>query len=572
MAATQTMTGGQALMEALLAEGVEYIFGNPGTSESPFLLALERYPQLRYILALQEASVMGIADGYARAGRRAAFVNVHIAAGLANALSGLYNASRGGTPLVVTAGQSDTRLLMGEPTLSADLVRMTRQFTKWSHEVLHAADIPAAVRRAFKTALTPPAGPVFLSLPWNVLDEEAAVEIEPAGHIYFGAEPDPAGLAAAVELLAGARQPVILVGDRVAAAGAAAEAAVVAELLGAPVYATVMSEINFPTNHRQWQGLVSAGAPLRQALAGADLVLAVGTNLFTQFLYTPGPLLPADLKIVHLDADADAIGKMIAPTVGLHCDVRAGLRALATALAAALTPADRSAAEARREQTLTAASRRRAAFRVEAERRRDDRPISPERLMMEIAAALPPEAILVDEAISHSGTLLQAAMPSAPGRYFRIRGGAIGWGLPAALGIALAQPERPVVAVVGDGSAMYTVQALWSALHHRIPVTWVICNNGAYRVLKVNLAAYYGGAAVAGSRFIGMDLTDPELNFARLAAGFGLPAERVERPEELAPALRRAIAAGGPALVDVVIDGSVPGVASDTRSAAQTAG
>jgi benzoylformate decarboxylase len=572
-AAARVMTGGQALLEALLAEGVEYIFGNPGTTESPFMLALERYPQLPYILALQEASVMGMADGYARARGRPAFVNIHVAAGLANAMSGLYNASKGGTPLVVTAGQSDTRMLMGEPSLSGDLVRMARQYTKWSHEVLHAADIPAAVRRAFTVAQAPPAGPVFLSLPWNVLDDTLTVAPADlaAGRYYYAAPPDPAGLAAAVELLAAARRPVLLLGDRVAQSGGAAAAVRLAEALGAPVYAVAFSEVNFPTDHPQWLGVLSAAGPVRSALAEADVVLAAGANLFTQFLYSAEPQVPPAARLIHLDSAAAEVGKTYAPAVGLVCDVAAGLAALADGLAAATPPAAAARRAEWRQQTEAAAARRRAAFRAAAAQRWEATPIAPERLMLEVAAALPEGAIVVDEAISHSPALLQAVEPAGPGSYFRIRGGAIGWGLPAALGVKLARPDRPVVAVVGDGSSMYVVQALWSALHHRLPVTWVVCNNGGYRVLKVNLAAYYG-EAIKHSRFIGMDLTEPGLDFSRIAAGFGVPAERVEAPAALGSALRRAIVSGGPALVDVVIDGAIPGIAPDPRQARPAAG
>ena len=563
MAANATMTGGQALMETLLAHGVEIIFGNPGTTESPLLVALEEYPRLRYILALQEASVMAMADSYARASGRATFVNIHIAPGLANALSGLYNAFRGGTPMVVTAGQSDTRLLMHDAALSGDLTRMARQYTKWSHEILHPADVPVAVRRAFKIAHEPPTGPVFLSLPWNVLDDSAAMDLSAPGRFFAIGAPAAEGLDEAARLLASAARPALIVGDRVAQAGATRAAVALAERLGAPVFATSFSEVNFPANHPLFMGLLAGGGPGRALLDEADVILGAGATLFSQIIYTPRSPLPAGATLIQLDNAGWEIGKTLTPALGLLGDVRAGLEGLIARLGENLGQSQR------RDQASAASAKRRSDFQARARSRWDDRPIAPERLMSEIATALPPDAILVDEAISHSPALMQAVEPSEPGRYYRIRGGAIGWGLPAALGVALARPEQPVVAVVGDGSSMYTIQALWSALHHRLPVTWVICNNGTYRVLKVNLAAYLG-EGVAGRRFIGMDLTDPELDFARIAGGFGVRSERVERPEDLRPALERAIAAREPVLLDVVIDGSVQGVADDPRQLAAT--
>ena len=240
------MLGKHALAEMLVAEGVEYIFGNPGTSETPFLDGLQDYPQLQYVQALQEGTAVGMADGYARATGKPAFANIHIAGGLANGISGLYNAFRGGTPLVLTAGNSDTRMLINEPVLSGDLVEMTEQYTKWSVEVRHASDIPVAIRRAFKEAKTPPTGPVFVSFPWNTLDEEIDFDAVASSEGYFRIRPDVDAVARATELLASAENPVIVVGDRVAQAGAVEQVTRVAELTGARVVAHVILRGEFP--------------------------------------------------------------------------------------------------------------------------------------------------------------------------------------------------------------------------------------------------------------------------------------------------------------------------------------
>src|SRR5579884_483218 len=256
------LRGKHLFMELLLAEGVDTIFGNPGTTESPFMDALQDYPQFRYVLTLQESVAVAAADGYARASGKVGFANVHIAPGVGNALSMLYDAAKGGTSLVLTAGQSDLRMLHAEPHLSGDLVQMTQQYTKYSAEVLHVSQLPSMVRRAFKTAAEPPKGPTFLSLPWNVCDDEADVEVRHAPPIYTRTRPDPAAIERAAEILAAAQSPVMLVGDRIADADGAREAVSVAEILGARVYAITFSAVNYPTSHSQFLGSLNVNAPL----------------------------------------------------------------------------------------------------------------------------------------------------------------------------------------------------------------------------------------------------------------------------------------------------------------------
>jgi benzoylformate decarboxylase len=468
----------------------------------------------------------------------------------------LYDAAKGGTSLVVTAGQSDTRMLHAEPHLSGDLVQMTRQYTKYSAEVLHVSQLPAMVHRAFKTAAEPPKGPTFLSLPWNVCDEEIDVEVRPVPPSYPRVRPDPAAIARAAELLLNAKAPVMLVGDRIADADGSGEAPALAELIGARVYAVSNSAVNFPTSHPLFLGGLNVNSlSARDALRGADVVLAVGCNLFPQYVYVGEPLLDPAGALIHLDSSPTEIGKSYLPDVGILADPKEGLADLARAVESGVTPAQRAAAGQRREQAAAAKARQAEAFEREVQANWDKAPIHPTRLARELARALPSDAILVDEAITTSGAL-QAAIPAdEPGRYFRIRGGAIGWGIGGAIGVQIARPGRPVVAVVGDGSAMYAVQGLWTAAHDRLPLTYVICGNRSYRILKLNLLNYLGEGG-RKSDFVGMDLRDPDLDFAALATAFGLRGERVERPDDLRPALDRAISHGGPALVDVQLDGS----------------
>ena len=554
------MTGKHALARMLIAEGVEYIFGNPGTSETPVMDALQDFPQLKYVQALQEGTAVGMADGYARATGRPAFANIHIAGGLANGISALYNAYKGGTPLVLTAGNSDTRMQLTEPVLSGDLVEMTAQYTKWSAEIRHAADIPMAMRRAFKEAKTPPTGPVFLSFPWDAQDDEADVDIIPSSPGYFRTRPDTAAIARASQLLAQAENPIMVVGDRVAQSGAMAQMVRVAEQLGARVYAAAFSEVNFPTSHPLYCGMLNLSSPAaRQQLAGADVVLAVGTNVFSSFLYVPEPFLAPNTRLIHLDCNAWEVEKIYPTEVGLLADPRAGLEELAEALDQDLSASARETAATRNASLAEERRRADAAYQRRLAERWGHRPMAVERMMHELAQALPADAIIADEAVTSRAALMRAVNLDVPGSFYGIRGGALGWAMPGALGVKLANPNRPVVAVVGDGASMYTVQALWTAARYNIPVTYAICNNRSYRILKVNMDTYLRhmlNDQERQSEYMGMDFANP-LNLAAMAQAMGVAGEAVEDPDQLRPALERAIASGKPAVVDVSIDGAL---------------
>ena len=554
------MLGKHALAEMLVAEGVEYIFGNPGTSETPFLDGLQDYPRLRYIQALQEGTAVGMADGYARATGQPAFANIHIAGGLANGISGLYNAFRGGTPLVLTAGNSDTRMLISEPVLSGDLVAMTAQYTKWSVEIRHASDIPVAIRRAFKEAKTPPTGPVFISFPWDTLDEE--IDFEPAASSdgYFRIRPDAAAIARAAELLAGAENPVIIVGDRVAQSGAVSQVVQVAEQTGARVVATAYSEVNFPTTHPQWGGMLNLNSPdTARQFDQVDVALAVGTDVFASFLYVDVPFLPTGARLIHLDSKYWEIEKTYPTEVGILADPAAGLTDLAAALDDALTGSQREAAATRAAGLAAARQRDHDRYRERLRAAWDNRPMPVERMMRELAAAAPPDTVIADEAVTSRPALNRAFDFERPGDIYGIRGGALGWAMPGALGVKLAHPDRPVLAVVGDGASMYTVQALWTACRYNIPVVYAICNNQAYRILKVNMEVYLRDMLddrERASDYVGMDFAN-RLDLAMMAQAMGVHGERIDDPAEIGPAVTRAFASGKPALLDISISGAL---------------
>ena len=555
-----TLTGKHALAQMLIAEGVEYIFGNPGTSETPLLDVLQDYPQLKYIQALQEGTAVGMADGYARATGRPAFANIHIAGGLANGISGLYNAFRGGTPLVLTAGNSDTRMMLHEPTLSGNLVEMTSQFTKWSAEIRHPSDLPVAVRRAFKEAKTPPEGPVFLSFPWDTMDDTAEVEIAGSSPGFFRTRPDTSAIEHASRLLSQAKNPLIIVGDRVAQSGAAAELVRVAERLGARVHAASFSEVNFPTSHPLYGGIFNTSNPRTKDLfTGADVVLAVGANIFSSFLYVEDPFLETSTKLIHLDNAPWEVEKIYATEVGILCDPKTGLAELSQALDQDMPASAKEAASTR--ATAWGDQKRSAeeAGKKRAQAKWENRTMPVERMMYELAQGVPADTILANEAITSSAALMGAFTIDEPGSMYAIRGGALGWGMPGALGMKLANPDRPVLAVVGDGASLYTVQALWTACRYNIPVVYAICNNRAYRILKVNMDIYLRSMLQDGEResaYVGMDLANP-LNLAGMAQAMGVASSSIEDPAEIKGAVEKAFASGKPALLDITIDGAL---------------
>jgi thiamine pyrophosphate-dependent acetolactate synthase large subunit-like protein len=555
------LTGKRALLEQIIADGVRHIFGNPGTTEQGFMDVLQDYPQVEFMLALHEGVAMSMADAYARLTGRPAFVEVHIAPGLGNALGMMHNARIGKTPMVIYAGQSPSDILLQEPHLSGPLVDMARPIAKWSAQIEHAHDIPRAVRRAFKIAAEPPQGPVFLALPMDVLDAEADVDIVPTTYTNWRARPDPAGLAAMADMLVTARRPMLMVGDSVAQAEAQAEVVRVAELVGAPIFECYASEYNVPAAHPLNLGSVDFVSPksIRSTLAECDVLFVVGAPVFQLIFPEPErPVLGPQTKLIQLDNYSHEIGKNVRPDIALLGDPKAGLAELAELIAERQTGSRLEAAIERRTGAEKWVGSVNESYWTAARRNWDNAPITGPRLMHEIKQALPDNGLVFSEGVTNSKHVEMAIAPDKPGRLVKVRGGGIGPGLPGALGAALARPDRKVVGVASDGASMYSITALWTAAHHKIPVTYVMLSNRAYRILKLNMLEYLGTEA-KGREFVAMDLIDPELRFDRMAEAMGVPSKRVERPEELGPVLREAVAhTGGPFLVDVVLESPLP--------------
>jgi benzoylformate decarboxylase len=549
------MSGKAAFLALLKQEGVRYLFGNPGTTELALMDQLAGEHELRYILGLAEVVVMAMADGYAQASGQLAACNLHVAPGLGNAMGMLYDAKKAGAPILVTAGQHDQGFALKEPLLWGDLPEIARPFVKWSAEVRSIHDLPQMIHRAAKTALAPPTGPVFLSLPGDIMNAEADIDLGKPTRIGAGLRGDTASIAAAAALMAKAARPVIVAGDAVAQSGAHAELAALAEALGAPVYdETVPSRVNFPASHPLYAGpLTRLAAAVHETLSAHDLVVSIGADVFT--LSVPGQMepLPVGMPVVHLDSDPWELGKNYAADVAIQGEPKATLPDLTAALLRALGEVGQSRARARDVEARAALAASLAKLRAEAEALAARQPIHALALMQAVADALPDDAVVVDETISSGAGLRRLLRSNDAQSFFGMRGGGIGWGLPAAIGVKLAQPHRPVVALIGDGSAMYTVQALWTAAHERLGIVFVIINNSSYRILKQRTNAMQALAAQTDV-YVGMDLTDPRVDYVSVARGMGLAAFKATTLDDVRGLLRDGIGRDGPTLIDVEMD------------------
>ncbi|WP_405650117.1 thiamine pyrophosphate-binding protein [Streptomyces sp. NBC_00019] len=531
-----------AFLDILRGEGVDRVFGNPGTTELPFLAALKETEDApEYVLGVHEGAVVSMADGYARATGRPAFVSLHVAAGLANGLIGLLNARRSRTPLVAAAGQQDRRHLQQDPMLTGDLVGLATPAVKAAYDVQHARDLPLALRRAFALAVRPPAGPVFLSIPMDVFAEDIEVEV-PAR-----TPPPPPGPAPGIEraavLLGGAARPAIVAGDGVGREDAVAALVRAAEACGATVHHQPMADcLNFPTTHPLYAGMLPPRHDaIRAALAPHDVLLIAGAHAFTPHHYTPGPALPPGVTVVQLDSDPDEIGRNFPAETGLVGSLGPSLHRLADLLRERV-PAHTAKGRVLRTGEQHAADRDRAESAARAAY--SPAPLAPWAAAHAVARGLPPGAAIVEEAITVGLLLRRLVRLDRPGSYTHTVGGGLGWGIGAAVGRALAEPGRPVVAVLGDGCALFGLQGLWSAARQSSPVLFVVMNNGVYRTLQDTYEAM-GGPGLCPGTEIG------PLDFTRAAAFFGVEAVRAESAKHLRELVAGAGKLKGPLLVDV---------------------
>ncbi len=556
------MRGRQIFMDSLRAHGVDKIFGNPGTTENPLLDSLIDYPDIDYVVTLHEGVAVSAASFYSQSANKPAVVNLHVAPGLGNGIGAIYGALKARSPLVITAGQQDTRMRMRSPLLSHDLAAMAAPVTKWSIEPCSADEIGPIMQRAFKIALEAPSGPVFVSLPINVMEQESDIPATTMGHAFDAVTPDAGGIELLRDMFARANSPAIVAGDEVARSGAFHTLVLLAEQLGAPVFnEPLRAQLAFPNNHPSYAGRLPLEAgSIRQTLAGHDLVILVGGVQLEEVWYDEGEPFPDGASRVQIEATLAELAVDHRIDLGLYGDLAETLALTVEALQNLpdsyrlnAQERNRSIAE-RREQTQRAAQ-------SSLEKAWNSSPMTPARALHELASAFPENTIVVDESITASVELARVFNFTQPGDYIGGRGGGIGQGIAGAIGVQVAQPERRVVALSGDGSAMYSIQALWTASHHNLPILFVILSNREYRVLKHNMDIYRARFNTHSNKpYPNMDLTNPLIGFVDIAKGYGMQAEQVTHPEDVAQCARALLATGKPALLDIVVSGKEYGM------------
>jgi len=543
--------GRQAFVELLISEGVTHLFGNPGTTELPIMQALPDYPGLKFILGLQESVVMGMADGYARASRQLTAANVHVAPGLGNAMGALYNAKFSGSPVILTAGQQEQGHGLLEPLLYDDLTSMAAPLVKWSIEVTRLQDLPRIMRRAAKIAMTPPTGPVFISLPGDILNEITEIDMGQSVRIDHRVRPSDKSLDELANALLSAKNPVIISGQELSSQQAFIDASALASLLGAGVFQeSVPFSATFPTSHPQYLGMLTRSQEnVRKTLDPFDLVLCLGADLLRMSVYSPVEPLPNHSRVLHLSERSWELGKNYRTELALQANVCETLSVLLPLLRSRIDTKYKEQAQIRAkalEQQNWAVTRNKLTTQVLTQS--SMRPMSASTFVMHITNQLTPDVIVVEEALTSTQSLPQYLHQHYPDSFFGLASGGLGFAIPGAVGVSMAKPGRPVVAIVGDGSAMYGIQGLWSAAHFKLPITYVIANNKGYRIIKERLVSMQGS-----DRFIGMDMNDPAINYCQLAQSMGMGSIKVSDPADLDAALKAGIQSGKPNLIEVVV-------------------
>jgi benzoylformate decarboxylase len=519
-----------ASFDLFRAQGMTTVFGNPGSTELPMLADFPG--DFRYVLGLHEAVVVGMADGYAQASGRTAIANLHTAPGVGNAMGAIFNAQANHSPLLVTAGQQARAQMTLQANLTnRDAIRMPHPLVKWAYEPPRAEDVPLALAHGVHLASLPPQGPVFVSLPmddWDAeVDEANAREVigrEVTGRVVA----DPEAIRALAGRLDTAANPVFVAGPDIDASGGWDVAVALAERQHLPVWATPApggGKLGFPEGHPNFRGVLPpAIGPVAQTLEGHDLILVVGSSVFPYYPHIPGPLLPEGAKLAAITSDPDEAAR--APMGdAIVADVRLSLEALLEAVPESSRPAPEpnpGPSEIPAEDPLNSST-----------------------VHSALAEVFPEDGIVVLESPSSTLALRNQLRLSRPGSYYFSAGGGLGFGLPAAIGVQLAQPDRPVVCVIGEGSVQYAVSAFWSAVAYDVPVTFLVLRNSEYAILKW----FAEVESVQGAP--GLDL--PELDVAAVAAGYGVSTKRVNGRDEVRDALAKALASSRPELVEVPV-------------------
>lgn len=544
------LTGAEILIEVLRSEGVRHVFGNPGSTELALIDAVERSGDIRYVLGLHESCVIPMADGYAQATGRPAFVNVHTMSGLGNALGALTNAAANGSPLVVTAGQQHQGFHVSDPLLSYDLVRFSEPVCKWAAEVQHVDDLGTLLRRAFQDSMTAPTGPVFLSLPVSVMEASTDRAVAPVSRIERRTV--PAELDALVDALAEMEigKLAIVLGQEVAHSGAVASAQKLAHLLGAPVFGTPLVPVGvFPPADPMWHGtLPHSAAAIRKKLAHFERIFFVGGLPFIQSLYTKGSPVPAGCSLVHLSPDGHQLARAYPVTLGAIGDPKASIEALLPRLRERMSGRGAgSLVEVQRQARSTAL----AIAEQDALKAYSPAPMPAVAAIHCLLRSAPTDVIVVDEAVSSGFHIRALHLWEQPGAMYSGKQ-IIGWGMPAAIGISLAtSAARPVLCIASDGGATFSLQAFWTAAHENLPIVFVILVNREYGILRTMTRAMRPDAQTEWKD--AFDLSQPPIDYVMAARSMGIDGRRVEHTDDIPQVVTMAFEARKPFVIEVPV-------------------
>lgn len=540
-----TKTGNQKIIEQLMADGCYYMFGNPGTVEQGFLDAMGEYRDFHYITCLQESIAVAMADGYARKTGHPAVVQLHSGVGLGNGIGMIYQAMRGHAPLIILAGEAGIKYDAMDAQMACDLVAMAKPVTKWSGRVLHRDSVLRMLRRAVKIAVTPPAGPVFLSLPLDVLDEINTEPVYPSCIINTRTIPaNPRDVEKAAEFLMNAKRPLFLVGDGVSFSNGSNILYEAAELLGAGVYGADNSLVNFDRSSCMYLGDLGHmfGTDSREKIHNADVVLIVGTYVFPEVFPCLESPFREDVKCIQIDLNTYEIGKNFGVDIGIGADPAATMEYLVSVIQEKQTERQKYAAKIRKNE-------------MQSDKEKVEKSWKGEGIFDGFCKCLKEKTdenvILFDEALTASPILNHYFQQKMPGTFFQTRGGSLGVGIPGAIGIKLAEPNKMVIGFTGDGGSLYTIQALQTAARYNIGAKFVIINNGDYRLLKNNLDQYRKEEHIPPHDYPDCFDLSPGVDFVKLAESMHIRARCLESADEIESLVDWFVSEDGPALMEI---------------------
>ncbi|MCF8369999.1 MAG: thiamine pyrophosphate-binding protein [Bacteroidales bacterium] len=552
--------GNTKIIEQFLVDGMDHMFGNPGTVEQGFLDALDNYPEMKYILSLQESVAVLMADGYARASQKPTLVQLHSSPGIGNAVGALYQAKRGHSPLVVIGGDAGIKYMNMDAQMANDLVAMMAPVTKYSTLVTDSRSLLRTIRRATKIAATAPMGPVYVCIPMDILDEINDEIVMPTSIPSTRVLPDPSIIDEAAKMLLKAEKPMIFIGDGVAYSGATTELTKVAELLGAEVYGVEFGDFIMDNEHPLYQGTTGHmfGSYSKPITSKGDCNLVVGTYMMPEVFPHLGEIYNPDARVIHFDLNAYEIAKNHRVDLGAVCDPKLTLQALVNRLESLITT-EQKTYSTKRTLEIGQAKAERLAVEIKADDKiKGQIPLNMADFAKVLAAKLPKDHVIFDEALTSSPPITRYMPPRNPGDIFYTRGGSLGVGIPGAIGVKLLHPEKTVVGFTGDGGSMYTIQALWSAVRHKVGAKFIVCNNGTYKLLQLNIDQYWKEREIGKHDFpLPFDLSYPALQFDQIAKSMGVNSVRVEKPEDIAPAIDKMLADDEPFLIDLVLKGDI---------------